>query len=91
MGQANEPAPIVEASHVLDTFATELSGVERLGCCVRFIVTAYQRNPSGENERIVVAKIILPFDAVPAAIRLTLKELLLPSLDIIGPANVIAY
>ncbi len=91
MGCEAGQVPIVEASHVLDTFATELSEVERLGSCVRFTLTAMTHSPGGENERVVVLKVILPFDAVPAAIRLTLKELLLPCFDFIEPGNVIAF
>lgn len=87
MGQANGQVAIVEASHILDTFATELSGVERLGSCVRFTLTSIQHSPGGEYERVVVAKIVIPLDAVPAAIRLTLKELCLPTLEFMRPGN----
>lgn len=77
MGQCSAEVPIVEASHILDIFATELSHVEKIGSCVRFTLTTEHRSPDGEIERIVVAKIVLPLDAVPPAIRKTILELML--------------
>lgn len=72
---------LVEASHVLDIFATELSRIERIGSCVRFTLTSYQSNPNVGSERVVVCKLVMPMDAVPAAIRNTITTLMLPTIS----------
>lgn len=77
MGQRSVEVPIVEIRHVLDIFATELAQVEKIGSCVRFTLTTEHRDPDGELERIVVAKVVLPADAVPPAIRKTILTLML--------------
>lgn len=88
MGQDAKP-PIVEASHVVDVFATELSAVEKLGSCVRFTFTALQRAPDGTWERVVVSRLVMPGETVTPAIKTTINDLCLPYLDFIGPSNVL--
>ena len=75
-------APIVEASHVLDTFATELAHVEKIGSCVRFTLTTEHHIPGDGLERVVVAKIVLPIDAVAPGIKKTVLTLMLDVLSI---------
>lgn len=60
---------LAEPIAVLDTFTSGLGRVEVMkGGCVRFIVYVESTMEDGTVENIVVAKIVMPLDAVPDAI-----------------------
>lgn len=75
--------PLVETTAVQDTFATELSSVERLGLNFRFVLSAMGHcYPDGARERVIVAKIVMPADAVRAAIELA-SEAMEPAVPVV--------
>lgn len=60
---------LAEPIAILDTFTSGLGRVEIMkGGCARFILYAEMTLESGEVENVVVAKIVMPIDAVPEAI-----------------------
>lgn len=61
--------PTVDLLAVADVFVSGLAEVEDIGSgCLRFVFYSIQHTPSGEEERMVVAKLIMPIDALPAAV-----------------------
>lgn len=67
-----EPIRLVEPVNVPDIFVSGLGEVEDLGGgCFRFVF--YSRG--GREENVVVAKLVAPREAVPAAILLAAKAI----------------
>lgn len=68
--------PLVETVAIQDTFATELSSVEKLGPNLRFVLSAIGHcYPDGPHERVIVAKIVMPASCVYDAIKLAEEAL----------------
>lgn len=64
---------LVELHAVADIFASGLGEVEDVGGgCYRFTLYAKQRVGNGE-ELVIVAKIVMPLEAVPPALALAAK------------------
>lgn len=67
-----EEVALVELKIVEDTFATGCGRVEIIGDTIaRFWMYVDQRSPTGDHERLVVAKITMPIECVPEAIRVS--------------------
>lgn len=62
---------VFESAVISDTFATEVVSVQRMGANVRIVFAAQQvvfDGTGGVRERVVVAKLILPADAIPLSL-----------------------
>lgn len=75
--QDSRDPPMIEPMPVLDIFGCGLGSIEIVGPCARFVVYVEQDVPGADfnPQRVVVAKIVLPLDAVPAAISMTTAKL----------------
>lgn len=75
MGSASEPlsVPLVESIAVPDTFASGLARAEIHGNIVHFILYSQHTDADGRLERAVCARILMPKEAVPAAIRIAIS------------------
>ena len=68
---------LLESYSVPDAFCTDLARIERIGPCVRLIFSAPQSGPSGDTwrtENHVIAKLVLPADALPRIARALLAD-----------------
>jgi hypothetical protein len=72
----DEDPPLLELSVVRDTFATGCGKVDIVGPCARFYFYAEQDSLGMGIERVVVAKIVMPIELVPAALKLAQDMLL---------------
>ena len=67
------PPALVEPVPIQDVFVSGIAEIEIIGPCARFILYVDQ-HPIGDGdagrERVVVAKVVMPVEAIPPAIRL---------------------
>ena len=59
---------LIESCAVSDAFCTDLARIERVGPCVRLVFSVRQGAPHDDTlqtENIVIAKLVLPADALP--------------------------
>lgn len=63
--------PLTEPCVVSDTFCSELALVERIGPCLRltFAVAQTIHGCGGASERTVVAKVVIPAEAMASLLR----------------------
>lgn len=67
-----EGSQLLELKVVQDIFATGCGKVEILGSCARFWMYVDQEAPNGSApDRVVVAKIMMPIECVPEALRIS--------------------
>ena len=60
---------LVEPTPISDDFVQGIACIERVGSCARFVLFAEQTIlEAGCPARVVVRKIIIPMDALPAAV-----------------------
>lgn len=61
---------LIEPVPIIDDFVQGIACIEQVGPCARFILFSDQTFlESGVATRVVVRKIIIPIDALPAAIK----------------------
>lgn len=65
--------PLIEPCPVPDTFTSGLARAEVHGNIIHFILYAEHSDAEGKPERVIVARILMPKEAVPAAIRMALQ------------------
>lgn len=74
-----EEPRIIELKTIQDTFATKVAKVEILGSCARFWVCVEQDSLGlGERDMVVVAKLVMPIECVPAAIQASSDGIMVP-------------
>ncbi len=75
MGSAsNLPVvPLLEPFAIPDTFAAGLARAEIHGNIVHFILFSEHTDADGNLERAICARILMPKEAVPAAIRISIS------------------
>lgn len=64
--------PLIEPCPVPDTFCTGLARAEVHGNIIHFILYAEHCDAEGRIERVIVARILMPKESVPAAVRMAL-------------------
>lgn len=64
-------APLTEPSVIADTFCSELACIEQIGPCLRltFAVAQTVHGGDGASERAVVAKVVIPAEAMASLLR----------------------
>lgn len=69
----DRPSPLTDPVPIQDLFVSGLADVEDLGSgCWRFTFFVHQKSiESGEDERVVVERIVMPLPAIAHAIKLT--------------------
>jgi hypothetical protein len=81
-----ETPQLLELTSIKDTFSTGCDHVEIVGSCARiYIYTDQASLGSGELERILVAKIVMPVEKVPAALKICAAGIAGP-----GPHSILA-
>jgi hypothetical protein len=88
MGSASRlPAvPLIEPIAIADTFASGLARAEIHGNIVHFILFCEHSDSDGNLERTICARILMPKEAVPAAIRIAISAVSNDFLDRAMPA-----
>ena len=71
MAQANgdytATAPLIESCAIPDMFCGELARIETIGPCSRLVFAVRQQGyPEGSVERVVVARVVVPTEILPA-------------------------
>jgi hypothetical protein len=74
MGSATEPKaiPLTEPIAIPDTLASGLARAETHGTLIHFILFSEHSDADGNPERVICARIVMPKEAVPAAIRVAI-------------------
>lgn len=65
--------PLIEPIAIQDTFAAGLARAEIHGNIVHFILFSEHTDAEGNLERTICARILMPKEAVPAAIRIAIS------------------
>lgn len=71
--QFSQPAvPLIELCPIPDTFCSGLARTEVHGSVIHFILYAERSDADGRIERVISARILMPKDAVPTAVRMVM-------------------
>jgi hypothetical protein len=81
----NERPPLIETVPISDIFASELGRIEKIGPCARLVFAVTQAgvydDGSVGQERVVVARIVLPLAVLPSVLEALLGRAEPPSRD----------
>ncbi len=67
-----EVPDLIEPVPIADDFVQGIAKIEQIGPCARFVLYAEQGLPElgGATVRVVVGKVVIPIEALPAAIKM---------------------
>lgn len=76
--------PLVEPIAVQDNFVSGIDHIEMAGnsCCRFYVYTDHTPIDGSPPERVLVAKIVIPLDELPKAIRKTLRFMAMRGLEV---------
>src|SRR5262249_32983382 len=81
----NERPPLIETVPISDIFASELGRIEKIGPCARLVFAVTQAGGYDDGtvgqERVVVARIVLPLAVLPSVLEALLGRAEAPSRD----------